>query len=281
MEILSLWGGGSNTCKENYEILKKDTQNKIIIYDPDYVGWNFPVNIIKDVRKIKAIFLGTTDKSYINLELCSQKGIDIVNVPRYASDSVAEYLVMYLFTLAKKIPLQIKNNNSQDFSNEYLQIELKNKKVGIVGLGNIGTRVAEICEGIGMNIYYWNRTKKHNRWNSISIDKLFKECDVIFICLSINEETKKLITDNLLYSIKKTCILISGTGKQLFHSDIVENKIKNHELFGYALEEPDTELDKYHGNIMVTSEYGWFTKEASDLRMKKWFELIINYLAKE
>jgi len=161
------------------------------------------------------------------------------------------------------------------------QIELKNKKVGIVGLGNIGTRVAEICEGIGMNIYYWNRTKKHNRWNSISIDKLFKECDVIFICLSINEETKKLITDNLLYSIKKTCILISGTGKQLFHSDIVENKIKNHELFGYALEEPDTELDKYHGNIMVTSEYGWFTKEASDLRMKKWFELIINYLAKE
>ena len=55
-------------------------------------------------------------------------------------------------------------------------------------------------------------------------------------------------------------------------------RIKNNELYGLAFEQPDTSLDKYEGNIMVTSEYGWFTQEASNLRIEKWFNLIINYL---
>lgn len=84
----------------------------------------------------------------------------------------------------------------------------------------------------------------------------------------------------MLKSMKKTCILISGSGKQLFNSKIVEEKMNNNELFGYALEEPDTPLHDYKGNVMVTSEYGWFTKEASELRIKKWYELITNYLNK-
>lgn len=268
----------SNNNKENYKKLKEDSEEKIIIYDPDYAGWDFPNDILLEVQNLKAIFLGTTDKSYINLEICENKNIEIINIPKYASESVAEYLVMYMFVLSKKIPLQIKNNNRQDFSESFLQMELKNKKVGIVGLGNIGYRIAQICDGIGMDVYYWNRTKKDNKYKFIEIDKLFKECDIIYICLSINEETKKIITDNLLNKIKKNCIFISATGKQLFNSRIIENKVINNEIFGYAFEEPNMSLEEYDGNIMVTSEYGWFTNEASDLRIEKWVQLIIDYI---
>ena len=79
--------------------------------------------------------------------------------------------------------------------------------------------------------------------------------------------------------MKNSCILISGTGKQLFNSKIIEEKIKNNNLFGFALESPNIPLDNYEGNVMVTSEYGWFTKEASELRQKKWYEQIMNYLS--
>ncbi len=258
----------SENNDDNYKVLMEDTMQKVIVYDPDYAGWNFPNNILNNVDNLKAIFLGTTDKSYVDLKLCDRKSIDVINIPRYASNSVAEYLVMYMFALANKIPLQIKNENRQIFTNELMQIELSDKKVGIVGLGNIGTRIAEICFGIGMNVYYWNRTKKQCKYNYISLDKLFEDCDVIFICLSINDETKQLINDELLNSMKKSCILISGTGKQLINSKIIEEKVKNNALFGYALESPDTPLSTYEGNVMVTSEYGWFTKEASKLRLK-------------
>lgn len=268
----------SKNNEENYKILTKDTMQKVIVYDPDYAGWHFPNNILNSITNLKAVFLGTTDKSYIDLEICSRKNIDVINIPKYATNSVAEYLVMYMFALAKKIPLQIKNENKQTFTNEFMQIELSDKKVGIVGLGNIGSRIAEICSGIGMQVYYWNRSEKQCKYNYISLDKLFEDCDVIFICLSINDETKRLITDELLNSMKNSCILISGTGKQLFNSKLIEEKVKNNNLFGFAFESSDIPLDDYKGNVMVTSEYGWFTKEASELRLKKWYEMIINYL---
>ena len=70
--------------------------------------------------------------------------------------------------------------------------------------------------------------------------------------------------------MKKNTIFISCTGKQLFNYKIIENKINNQELFGYAIEEPDITIDTYKGKVMVTSEYGWFTKEASKQRIQKW-----------
>ena len=66
-----------------------------------------------------------------------------------------------------------------------------------VGIGNIGSKIADICDGIGMKICYWNRTIKQSDYEYYSLKKLFKTCDVIFLCLQINEETKKIITDDL------------------------------------------------------------------------------------
>lgn len=94
----------------------------------------------------------------------------------------------------------------------------------------------------------------------------------------ILNEIKNIIHSDLLNSMKDSSILISATGKQLFNSEVIESKLKNNELFGYAFEEPNASLDKYDNNVMVTSEYGWFTKEASALRIEKWSELIIHYL---
>ena len=265
--------------KNNYEkVLIKDNNKKIIVYDPDFGGWDFKDEILEKSQNTLAVFLGTTDKSYINLELCEKLNIQVFNIPKYAGDSVAEYLVMYMFSCAKKIPLQFKNNNKQEFDDMFLQMQLKDKKVGIVGLGNIGSKIADICDGIGMKICYWNRTIKQSNYEYISLKNLFKTCDVIFLCLQINDDTKKIITDDLLESMKKNTIFISCTGKQLFNYKIIENKVNNKELFGYAIEEPDITLDKYKGNVMVTSEYGWFTKEASKQRTQKWYVEIITFL---
>lgn len=257
-----------------------NSDNKVIIYDPDFGGWNFPKEILKKSSNLKAVFLGTTDKSYIDLDYCKNNNIEVFNIPKYAADSVAEYLVMYMFCCAKKIPLQIKNSNSQDFTSEYEQMQLRDKKVGIVGYGNIGRRIANICNGIGMNVCYWNRNKRDNNYIYVSLQELFSTCDVIYLCLSINNETKKIITDELLNKMKNNCIFISCTGKSLFNSNLVENKMKNNELYGYALEEPNKPLNSYEGNVMVTSEYAWFTKETNEARINLWTEIIVDFLNK-
>lgn len=280
-ENIGKYGGIVFLDSNNYiENIINDSSEKVIVYDPDFGGWDFPKRILEHSQNLKAIFLGTTDKSYIDLDYCNENSIEVFNIPRYAADSVAEYLVMYMFNCAKKIPLQIKNNNKQEFTPMYEQIQLKDKKVGIVGFGNIGSRIANMCNGIGMNVCYWDRKEKECNYTFISLEELFSSCDVIYLCLSINDETKNLITDELLNRLKTNCIFISCTGKSLFNYNLIEEKIKGDELFGYALEEPNKELSSYEGNVMVTSEYAWFTKEANEARINLWTEIIIDFLNK-
>ncbi len=251
----------------------------MIIYDPDFAGWVVPDKLISGVKNVKAVFLGTTDQSYINLDLCEKKKVKVVNIPRYATDSVAEYAIFYMFACAKKIPLQLKNANKQDFSDKFLQLQVKDKKVGVVGLGNIGQKVADICYGIGMNVTYWDRNVKQVNYDYVPLKSLFEQSDVVFLTLQINDETKKLITDDLLKSMKSNCIFISCTGTKLFNGDLANKLIQDGKIFGYALEDADAQLENYAGNTMVTSEYGWFTKEAAKKRFEYWFGNIITFLS--
>jgi len=281
INILKEYGQVIFAEKENYinEVINNNSK-KIIIYDPDFGGWSFPQEIIEKTSNLKAIILGTTDKSYIDLKACNNRGIEVINIPKYAADSVAEYLVMYMFNCAKKIPLQIKNNNQQEFTPIYEQMQLKNKKVGIVGFGNIGSRIANMCSGIGMNVCYWDRNQKDCNYSFVSLEEIFSSCDVIYLCLAINPETKTIISDDLLDRMKSNCIFISCTGNKLFNFKLIEKKIEDGSLYGYALEEPNRSLDSYNGNVMVTSEYAWFTKEAGESRINLWFENIIEFFKK-
>lgn len=281
IETIKSYGKVIFVEKDSYinEIINNN-EEKLVIYDPDFGGWKFPQDILEKSLGLKAIFLGTTDKSYIDLKYCDNNNIAVFNIPRYAADSVAEYLVMYMFNCAKKIPLQIKNNNAQDFTSKFEQMQLRNKKVGIIGFGNIGSRIANICNGIGMNVFYWDRKTKECNYSFLSLEEIFSTCDVIYLCLSISDETKSIISDALLNKLTSNCIFISCTGKSLFNSKLIEDKIKDGKLFGYALEEPNKPIDSYYGNVMVTSEYAWFTKEASESRINLLFNNIIEFLSK-
>lgn len=266
---------------KNLKQLKKDKKPKVIIYDPDFAGWSFPDSIIENVKNIKAVFLGTTDQSYINQDMCAKKGTKVINIPRYATDSVAEYMIFYMFACAKKLPMQIKNNNKQDFSEKYLQIQVKDKSVGIIGLGNIGQKVADICYGIGMNVRYWDKSIKQVNFDRMELEDIFKDSDIIFLTLSINDATKNIISDSLLKSMKKHSIFISCTGDKLYNASLLRELIDQEKIFGYALEDPQAESEQYGGNAMVTSEYGWFTKEAAKKRLEIWYDNVISYFCEE
>ena len=70
-----------------------------------------PKEILESSLNLKAIFLGSTSNSYIDLDLALRKNIKVFSIPKYSTNSVAEYFVMMMLDCARKIPLQIKNNN--------------------------------------------------------------------------------------------------------------------------------------------------------------------------
>jgi glycerate dehydrogenase len=249
-------------------------EEKIIGVSPDYTDWQFSNDLINKIPNVRALCLATTAYDYIDVDFCKKKDILVTNIPKYAGNSVAEYLFFLAMCLAKKLPLQLKNNNKQDFSDIYKQELLKNKVVGIIGLGDIGTKIANICCNFGMEVVYWSKNSRNNKFLYKELKDLFSISDFIFNTLLINNETRKIVTIDLINKMKKTANYISGMGINIDNHKLILKKAANNELFGYAFEEPNKVLGKYKGNVMVTSEYAWFTKEATYERFDKWIETI-------
>ena len=185
----------------------EDDSEKILVADPDWYNWDINSEHLSKIKNLKAVCLSTTAFDWIDLDYCQENNIIVTNIPKYSTDSVAEYAIFLMLSLAKKFPLQIKTNYKTDYSLSMLTTEIRNKKVGIIGIGHIGSRIAEICSGLGMNVIYWNRKEKSVPYKYVDLDTLFSDSDFIIPTFVTNEETKKLITDDLINKMNNNALI--------------------------------------------------------------------------
>jgi phosphoglycerate dehydrogenase-like enzyme len=127
-----------------------DTSEKIVALDPDLFDWNFTKEDIDTFKNVKAIVLQTTSFSWIDTDYAKEKGIPVVNLRGFSAQSVAEYAFMLALGVARKMSLVAQDGYAQDFV-KHQGIELKGKTAGIIGLGRIGSNIATITKGFGMN----------------------------------------------------------------------------------------------------------------------------------
>lgn len=261
--------------KDKYnEEYTKDEEEKILVVDPDKINWELKNDLIDKISNLKGICLMSTSYSYVDVNYCNKKGIIVTNVPKYSTDSVTEYACFLMMAIARKLPMQIKNNFKEEFTEKYLQTQIKNAKVGIIGLGSIGKRLAEILKGLGLDILYWSRNSRDNRFKYNELEDIFKSADFIFPTFAINEETKKIISEELINSMKKSASIISIVGTDCLNKELIINKVKNNELYGFAFESAEDSLNNYDGNIMITAPYAWYTEEALENCIEIWVQSI-------
>lgn len=121
----------------------ENNDEKILVVDPDWYNWDINSNHLSKVKNLKAVCLSTTAYDWIDLKYCKESNIIVCNIPKYSTDSVAEYAIFLMMCLAKKFPLQLKKDYKMEYSIPMLTTEIRNKTVGIIGLGTIGTKIAE------------------------------------------------------------------------------------------------------------------------------------------
>ena len=131
------------------------------------------------MKNVKAICLQTTSFSWIDVAEAKKQDIPVMNLRGFSTEAVAEWAFMMTVNVARKLPLIIKDGWKQDFS-KHQGVELKGKTAGIVGLGTIGTRIAEICNGLGMEVVYWSRKSKDERFSFTELDDLLKKSRFYF-----------------------------------------------------------------------------------------------------
>lgn len=261
-------------CKE----LFAGEEERILCLNPDYVGWKLSSEDYKNIPHLKAILGAATSFSWIDMSYATEHNIPVCNIRNFSTQAVAEWAILMMFNIARQIPRLIKADFPLDFDKDFMDYrgtELKGKTAGIVGMGTIGSAIAERAKGLGMQVVYWSQSPKDNSYTHVELADLFASADVVFPTMAINEESKKLITHELLSAMKPSALLVSVV-HDLFDEEFVMKLVKDKKLFGFGYEAKPGSFKDHEGNVWGAPAYAWTTDGSMHNSMVKWIENMIN-----
>jgi len=252
----------------------KEKGNKILCPFPEPMAWKFPSEYIKEIPDLKAICLSTTAYHWIDGKLARSLGVHLTHVPN-PPNGVSEAAIFAMFAVARKYVDSLKEKKFEYKPSNFLQ-EVTNKTMGIIGLGRIGSRIAELGKQLGMNVVYWSRKKRNKSYRYLELDQLLKTADYIFPTMVLNEDTKEILSKKKIDLIKPSSSIISSLNKEIIDLDYVLEKVKNKKLYGCAFQDDKKTVLDFQGNVFLLPTNNWYTKETVAQKMKIWIDSIIS-----
>ncbi len=226
--------------------------------------------MIEATLNLKYIGVFATGYGKVDLNIATTRGITVTNVPGYSTESVAEFTIGALLEYLREIG-RARNEASKGNYDEsiYSASEIKGKTFGVLGLGRIGRRVAELANAFGAKVKYNSKTdKKVTFAEYISIEKLFTNSDIISINCSLNEETELMLDKAVLKKIKTGTIIINTSPMELFNFNDLLNTLKSKDIifiWDHSDEMSEENLSKLKKleNCITYPPVGYISKEAS------------------
>lgn len=260
--------------------LPTETLNRV--KDADIIITN-KVVIDKDIMEqstVKLICISATGTNNVDLEYAKERGITVKNVAGYSTASVAQLTISLVLYFVQKLNYYIKYVEEKEWEKSEIFthideqfFELKNKKWGIIGLGNIGEKVAEIAKSFECDVNYYSASGKNNNTNytKVTLEELISTSDIITIHAPLNDTTYNLINKTYLNMMKKDAILINvGRGGIVNEYDLANKLDKENSIFcglDVLAKEPiekDNPLNsiKNKERLVITPHIGWGSIEA-------------------
>src|SRR3989304_6501937 len=110
------------------------------------------------------------------------------------------------------------------------------------------TRVAALCRGLGMEVYYWNRSNRNIPFKSISLEELFSKADVIFNTIATAPELKGFLNKDLISRLNSKAVIVSTSDTHVFDIDFILKQVENNQLGGFAFEDKKAKTTDFKGN---------------------------------
>ncbi len=222
-----------------------------------FIGSQISADAIRSLPKLKAIVTRSTGTDHIDQEYCQQNNIVVLNVPHYGVNSVAEHTFALILALSRNIIQSVEATKKGLFSTRGLTgFDLNRKTLGIIGLGNIGTKVAKIAKAFGMNILVYTRTIKNvSGVKFVTLNELLSNSDIITIHAPLTAETKHLIHKNNIKLVKKGAFLVNTARGQIVETEALVFALQNKILKGAALDVLEEEQTIKEERVVLTQEY--------------------------
>ena len=239
-------------------------------------------NNLKNAEKLKYIGLFATGFNNIDIPYCKEKGIVVCNSPNYSTDAVAQLTFAFILELANRVyaykSLTDRGDwiKSRTFSMFPIPImELKGKTLGIIGLGSIGQKTAEIGNAFGMNVIAFSRSPKNiKNVNQTDLETVLKESDILSLHCPLNKDSENLINKDTIARMKDGAILINTSRGAVVNEKDVADALKSGKLSAMGTDvlqkEPMLPDCPLYGleNCIITPHIAWAGRETRERLMK-------------
>lgn len=274
LDILSEFGEliTYSTTNEN-EKIKRVKDATIIITNKVVID----KEVIDSAKKLKLICIAATGMNNVDLEYANKKGILVKNVVGYSTESVVQHTFAMAFYLIEQLKFYDNFVKNKEWSKSKLFTSIKRpffeiygKRWGVIGLGTIGKRVAQVAQCFGCEVVYYSRKNQDSSFKYLDLDTLLSTSDIISIHTPLNKETQNLLNKNNLSKLKEKCILLNlGRGGIINEMDLAKIIDEKNIYVGLdvtkiePIEEENPLLQIKNGDrILITPHIAWTSKEA-------------------
>ncbi len=272
------------------------------VADADIVIANkAPLNesTLKDAPNVKLICLFATGFDNVDIAYCKSRGIKVANVVNYCTPAVAQHTLLLALALAEKIAFYddyVKSGaySAQDrFSNfDRTFHDLNGKTWGIIGMGNIGHKVASLAQAFGCRVIFYSASGKSTctEYERVEFDTLLQESDILSLHCPLSDRTKGLINKEAFEKMKETAILINVARGPVVDTQALYEALINNRIAAAGLDvlekEPmasDNPLIKIQDStkLIITPHMSWASIESRNCLLGEVVKNIESFLDRE
>jgi len=245
-------------------------------------------------ENLKLVCVTATGTNNLDKDYLDKHGIEWRNVAAYSTESVAQHTFAMLFYLLEKLSYYDEYVKEEHYANdtsfthfaEHFN-EINGKTWGIIGLGNIGRRVADIAKAFGANVIYYSTTGKNTQegYSRVDFDTLLKTSDIVSVHAPLTPETENLMNADVFAKMKPSAIFINvGRGAIVNEQDLAD-AIDNHVIAAAGLDvltvEPMSPNSPFlhikdSKRLLITPHIAWASVEART----KLMDIVYNHIKK-
>ncbi len=274
-----------NAGYENIEYLKTAlAEDELIeqIKDVHFLGIRSRTQLTKNVfeaaNKLVAVGCFCIGTNQVDLKAAKMKGIPVFNAPFANTRSVAELTISSAIQLMRGLPAK----NAAAHRGEWLKsadnsYEVRGKKLGIIGYGNIGSQLSVLASGMGMHVHYYDTESKLSHGNAKcveSLEALLALSDVVTLHVPETPETKNMMNAKTLGQMKPGSHLINYARGSVIDIEALKDALESGHLHGAALDvfpkEPKSKAEEFQSplrgidNVLISPHVGGSTQEAQE-----------------
>ena len=229
-----------------------------------------PPEILKRCTGLRHfVYFGTGAASILDLALAAKMGIEVHTIRNYGDTTVAELAAGLVLAAARQIAPQHHVIRGGSWT-KMQGIELRGRRIGLIGLGGIGREMARICTGIGLEVVAWNRSPVADpHAASVGLDELLATSDVVSLHLALNDDTRGFLDAGKIAAMKRGALLVNTARGALLDEAALVQALESGQIGHEALDVFETEpLPEHHPlraapNVTLTAHCGFWTEAST------------------